>query len=124
MALRKLLGCLPVAALALCALTACKSSDPKVVQLENRCAQLAKACGDEDKHIDKLSNECKQSAPKLVEKGCQDKATALYDCYEKELCGKTDKVWTLDDLRVLADRKNKCEAQRDAIRECAAAKAK
>jgi hypothetical protein len=42
----------------------------------------------------------------------------MYDCFEKELCGKTDKVWALDDLRVLADRKNKCVAERNAVAEC------
>ena len=29
-----------------------------------------------------------------------DKAVAAYDCYEKELCGKEDRVWTIEDLRL------------------------
>jgi hypothetical protein len=86
--------------------------------LDGRCERLAKACGDKDKHIEKIVDECKQAAKKQVDKGCADKANALYDCYDKELCGKADKVWALDDLRVLADRQNKCVAERNAIGEC------
>ncbi|HEY5926394.1 MAG TPA: hypothetical protein VIV11_32130 [Kofleriaceae bacterium] len=119
MALRKLLGCLSVAAL-VCALTACKDKDAAKNQaaLDKRCEQLAKACGDKDKHSEKLVSECKQAAKKQAEKGCTDKATAAYDCYEKELCGAGDKVWALDDLRVLTERHKKCVAERDASHDC------
>jgi len=112
---RRLLGCLAIA-LAVCAGAACKKN--KGTALDKRCETLAKACGDEDKHITKIVEECKQAAQKQEEKKCVDKATAAYDCYEKELCGKTDKVWALDDFRVLADRHSKCVAERDAARDC------
>jgi hypothetical protein len=124
MALRKPLGCL-LAALAVTAWTACKdkgdaaktqasASDPN-----QRCERLAKACGDSDKHVEKIIEDCKQAATEHVDKGCTDKVIALYDCYEKELCGKADKIWAFDDLRVLADRNSKCVAERNAARACA-----
>ena len=47
------------------------------------------------------------------------KAVAAYDCYEKQLCGKGDKVWALGDLRVLSERHGKCAAERDASHACA-----
>lgn len=116
-----MLGCLPVAALALCAWTACKGKGDvaKTSDLDARCEQLAKACGDKDKHVDKIADGCKLTAPKLLDKGCKDQAIAVYDCYEKELCGKADKVWAVDDLRVLSDRESKCVAERKALTECA-----
>ena len=125
MVFRRLVGCLP-AALALCVWTACKDKDEKadksdvakLARLDTRCEQLAKACGDTPKHVDKITDECKQAGAKQVAKGCIDKATAVYDCYEKELCSKGDKVWTVDDLRVLAERHNKCLAERTAVRGC------
>jgi len=123
MVLRRPLGCLLVA-LAVAAWTGCKdkgdaakaqasASDPN-----QRCERLGKACGDNDKHVEKIIEGCKQDAKEHVEKGCADKAIALYDCYEKELCGKADKVWTIDDLPVLADRNKKCVAERNAARTC------
>jgi hypothetical protein len=121
-------GWLPLAALVLCAVTACKSdkggggADKKGagdVSLEDRCNQLARVCGDSEKHVEKLATECRESAPEEVAKGCAEKVRATYDCYEKELCGKTDKVWALDDLRVLSDRSGKCTAERAAVRACA-----
>lgn len=120
MALRRFL---PVAALALCAWTACKSGDPKTAEIDKRCEQLGRVCGDKDKHDQKIIDECKQAAKKQVENSCTDKAAALYDCYEKELCGGEEKVWALDDLRVLADRHKKCSAERSALRECVDKKA-
>jgi hypothetical protein len=90
--------------------------------LDKRCEQLATACGDTDKHIETLATECKQAAPKQVEKTCTDKATALYDCYETALCGGADKVWTLPDLRVLADRHKKCAAEQKALNACVSVK--
>jgi hypothetical protein len=128
MALRRLLGCLPVAALALCAWTACKDKGDaakahvSAADLDKRCEQLAKACGDPGKHSEKILDECKQAAKMQAESGCPDKAMAVYDCYEKELCGKGDQVWALDDLRVLAERHNKCVAERNARNECVGAK--
>ncbi|MBA3538784.1 MAG: hypothetical protein H0T79_04085 [Deltaproteobacteria bacterium] len=128
MALRRLLGCLPVAALALCASTACKDTTTadkgaaataaSTVDLDKRCVQLAKVCGDKDKHVEKIVEACKQAAKQQVANSCTDKVTAVYDCYEKELCASKDKVWTLDDLRVLADRRGKCVAERTAITAC------
>jgi len=124
MALRRLIGCLAAAALAVCTLAACKDkgdaakAPPSTTALDDRCAQLAKACGDKDKHIEKIVEECKESTKTQAVKGCADKALAVYDCYEKELCGTLGKVWTLDDLRVLADRHGKCVAERNARLEC------
>jgi hypothetical protein len=123
MALRKLLGYLPVAALAVCTWTACKGDAGKTeataAGLDKRCEQLGKACGNSDKHVDKIIEDCKRSAKKQVKKGCIDKAIALYDCYQEDLCVKADQVWAIDDLRVLADRKGKCVAERNAAWECA-----
>jgi len=125
MALRRLLGCLPVAALAVCAWTACKDkgdvakAQASAADLDKRCEQLGKACGDKDKHAEKIIEGCKQAAKKQVENGCTDKAIAVYDCYEKELCGNGDKVWTFEDLRVLADRHSKCVPEQNASRACA-----
>ncbi len=96
---------------------ACKDKG-NTAEVDKRCEQLAKTCGDKDKHTEKILEECKQAAAKHAEKNCSGRATALFDCYEKELCGKADKVWALEDLRVLADRKDKCTAERDASREC------
>jgi hypothetical protein len=124
MALRRLRGCLLVAALAVCAGTACKDkgdvakTKATAAALDERCTRLGTVCGDKDKHIEKIGEECKLAAKKQVEKGCTDKAIAVYDCYEKELCGYADKVWTLEDLGVLAERKSKCVAERNAAREC------
>lgn len=98
--------------------TGCKDK-AKTADLDTRCEQLAKACGDNDKHIGKLTEECKDTAKKQVEKGCGDKAIALYDCYQKQVCGKGDQVWALEDLRVLADRQKQCAAERDALAQCA-----
>jgi hypothetical protein len=101
------------------AVTACKgNSDPKAANIEKRCEQLGRVCGDKDKHDQKIIDGCKAAATKQVEKGCTDQAAAVYDCYEKELCGGDEKVWALDDLRVLADRHKKCETERAALREC------
>jgi hypothetical protein len=117
MALRRLLGTLPVAALAVCAWTACKGKGG-AADLDTRCEQLGKACGDTDKHVEKIVDECKQAAKDQVQGGCKDKAIAVFECYQKELCGKGDKVWAFEDLRVLADRHGKCEAERKASQEC------
>jgi hypothetical protein len=123
---RRLLGCLAIAALAVGSWTGCKDKDKgdaaktqaSAADLDAKCQHLAVACGDKDKHAEKITEECKLAAKQQVEKGCTDKAIAVYDCYEKQLCGKADKVWALDDLRVLVDRQNKCVAERTAIDEC------
>jgi hypothetical protein len=104
-----------VVTLALAIGTACK--DKSEAKLESRCEQLAKACGEKDKHVEILVAECTQAANKQVEKSCADQAIALYDCYEKSLCTK-EKVWALDDFRVLANRHGKCKAEREALDKC------
>ena len=134
MVLRRLIGCLAVAAVAVCVLTACKNSDSKddagekgappqtaapasPELLDKRCEQLAKACGAKDKHQAKIIEECKAAAKDQVEKGCREKVAAAYDCYEKEIC-EADKVWAMDDFRVLVDRHKKCVAERTASDAC------
>ena len=114
MAVRQLLGCLAV-----CALFACKGKDAgNTGDLDKQCVAVAKACGDKDKHIEKITDECKAAVKKQTEKGCAAKASALYTCYEKQVCNGTDRVWALDDLRVLAERHKKCDAERTAVKEC------
>ena len=124
MALRRLLSRLSIPALVLCAVAACKggSSKPKAsaADLDKSCTHLGPTCGEKVKHQERMIEECQTVAKKQVEKGCTDKTIALYDCYDKELCGKGDKVWALDDLKVLAERKNKCERseERRVGKEC------
>ena len=111
-------------ALTVCVWAACKDkgdgakTQASAADLDKRCEQLGKACGDKDKHVEKIIEECKQAAKKHVENGCPVKTIAVYDCYEKEVCGNGDKVWAIEDLRVLADRHGKCVAEREASREC------
>ena len=116
------LGWCSIAALVLCTLLACgkksKKDDPNSPDLDARCEQLGKACGDSDKHTAKIVDDCKQASLKQIEKSCTDKARVAYDCYEKELCGKADKVWALDDLRVLTGRHKKCVAETTAVADC------
>lgn len=124
MARRRPLGCLRVAALAICVWVACKDqgdaakAQSSAAELDRRCRQLAKVCGEKDNHIEKIAKECMQAVEKQVKNSCAAKVVAVYDCYEKELCGKGDKVWALDDLRVLADRHSKCAAERSAGGAC------
>jgi hypothetical protein len=108
-----------VAAVALCACSKAKDDKAKAPagSLDAKCEALATVCGDTDKHIAKILDECKQTNAKLGAP-CTDKASAAYDCYTKELCGGKDKVWALDDLRVLVDRHGKCVAERDAVKAC------
>jgi hypothetical protein len=135
---RTRLGGLPLAALVAWAMAACKEDKPDgkdkpdnqdkketsravetaPVSLDTRCEQVARACADTDKHVDKLTAECVRAAAKQTDKGCTDLALAAYDCYEARLCGKVDKVWALDDFRVLVDRHDNCRAERDALRDC------
>ena len=121
MALRPLLARWPLAALALCAWTACKGkgdASKDTSALDAPCEQLGKTCGDTDKHVATITTECKQAATHEIEKRCTDQTKAVYDCYVKELCGKADKVWALDVLRVLSDRKSKCTAERNSLADC------
>ena len=110
---------------ALLAFPACKDKGDQATKqasapdLDKRCLQLAKICGDTGKHVDKIVDECKQAVNKQIANGCTDKVLATYDCYERELCGGGDKVWTIEDLRLLATRHKKCEAEQDASRACA-----
>lgn len=112
-------------ALIVCVWTGCGKDKDKSRTTEggggdivSRCEQLGKACGDSDKHVQTIVAECKEAAKEQVVSGCAEKAVAAYDCYQKELCGKADKVWALDDLRVLSERHGKCAAERDASRAC------
>ena len=115
----------------MCAWTACKDKDEdggkgkdtvgvedRADDLNQRCEQLGMICGEKDKHTAKVIDECTLAAKQQLEKGCTGKAVAVYDCYERELCGKGDKVWALDDFRVLAERHGKCIVERDALRTC------
>src|SRR5512140_2775934 len=104
--MRKTLGYL-LAAAALCA--ACKGKDDaaKTGGGDDPCDQLAKTCSD-DKHASKLADECAAAA----KQGCPDKVSAMYACYEKDVCSASDKAWALEDLKKLADRKQACAAER------------
>jgi hypothetical protein len=117
MAIRHTFGCLLAIGFVV---SGCKddASKTKTAGLDKQCEQLANTCGDKDKHIDKLIDECKQAAKKHVDKGCGDKLESLHACYAKEVCGGTEKVWALDDLRVLANRHEKCMIQRADARSC------
>jgi hypothetical protein len=131
MALRSLIGGLPAAALVVCTWTACSNGKDKdkdkgevakapatAADLDERCTLMAKACGDKEKHVGKITEACKQTASQQVAKGCTEQAIAAHDCYVTKLCGTADKVWSLDDLHVLAERHGKCAAERAAVREC------
>jgi hypothetical protein len=108
----RLLGCL-VALLTLSA--ACKGKGDANGE-GDRCEQLAKACGDNDKHIAKIAEGCKAAATKPL---CADKLDALFACYQKQLCGRGDRIWAYDDLGVLAERKTACATERKAVNDCA-----
>lgn len=128
MRLRNLASCLSIAILTVCVGTGCKDKDKggttktsgTAADLDQRCQHLAAACGDQGKHVDKIADECKVTAKTQVAKGCTGAAIAAYRCYEAELCGKADKVWAVDDLRVLAERQGKCVDERAALATCVA----
>lgn len=82
-----------------------------------RCEQLGRACGDTDKHIEKVVAGCKQAALSQAD-GCTDKINAAYDCFERELCGKGDNIWALDDFGVLVERHKKCVTEHAAAKSC------
>jgi hypothetical protein len=86
--------------------------------LHARCEQLAKACGEGAKRIAKIVAECTKAAETQIERKCTDVALTAYDCYEGRLCGKSDHIWALEDLRVLSVRNDKCVAEGDALRAC------
>ena len=94
------------------------TTPPPTADADKRCVTLAKLCGDKGKHVDKIVDQCKLAAKKERDKGCTDKVNAAYDCYERDLCGKADKVWTMADLGVLAERHKKCVAETNAVRSC------
>ena len=105
-----------------CASVGCNDKAPtskmQVADVNRACEQLGMICGDKDKHIDKLVEGCTQNAAKQVERGCAEKAIALYDCYQKQLCTGKEKVWALEDLRVLGERHKKCVTEHTALTEC------
>jgi len=112
-----------VIALVTCGGNGTKPNGPAVAQdpealVAAQCERLGQTCGDNEKHVEKISAQCKQAAMKHVEKGCTDEALAVYSCYERELCGKGNPVWALDDLRVLADRQHTCVSERRARSVC------
>lgn len=123
MALRRLFGCLPVAAVLLFAPSGCKDKDDAAKKAsapdpDKRCLQLAKVCGEKEKHVTKIDEECRVATKARTDASCTEKMATLYDCYERELCGNGDKVWALGDLRVLAERHKKCTAEREATLAC------
>jgi hypothetical protein len=128
MALRRMLCAAAVVCTLGCALAACDDDKPKdkaapppaakaTPDLRAHCEQMAKTCSDSDKHIAALADECAASLGQASR--CTAEGIAIYDCYQKELCGKSEKVWALEDLRKLADRHGVCNAERDALRACA-----
>jgi hypothetical protein len=110
MAMRRVI----LAALLACAACKGKGDAGKASTPDQRCEQLAKTCGDSDKHVEKLLDGCKQAEVPA----CADKLSALYDCYEKQLCGKGDRIWSFEDFGVLADRKSACATERGAASSC------
>lgn len=116
MAIRRL-GYVLVAVLAI---AACGKSGGKGgnADLDKRCEGLAKACADTDKHITMFSDECKAAGKTQAQKGCGALAIALYNCSENAVCGATEKVWALSDLKVLTTRHKKCEAEQTALDAC------
>jgi len=105
------------------AVIGCKGKDDAKTQantaaLDKQCEEIAKACGDSPKHVEKITDECKQAAQKQAANSCTDKASALYSCYMKDVCGGGDKVWSIGDLHVLAERHGKCAAERAATAGC------
>jgi hypothetical protein len=105
-----------LAALFACAACKGKGDAGKAGSLDQRCEQLATACGDTQAHITSLGDACKHAAS--TQQACADKVSALYDCYEKQVCGKGDRIWAFEDFGVLAVRKNACVAERKAVSEC------
>lgn len=126
MAPRSHLGGLALVALMLGAAPACKgdadnkTTDPPAAgsaSLDKRCERLAKLCGDKAKHVAKITEECMQV--EKAEGDCKTKLLAAWDCYEKEVCmTMPDKVWSIDDLGVLAERHKKCAPERAAAVAC------
>jgi hypothetical protein len=113
--------------LALCFAVGCgkdKTDKATPVDLDTHCETMALSCGDKDKHIQKITTECKESIKVITDKGCAPAADALYSCYEKQVCSGKDRVWTLDDLRVLAGRHSKCVVEQMAVTDCVAGKKK
>jgi hypothetical protein len=95
-----------------------KGTDKGAVNFDTRCSQLAKACSDQDKHEEKVFDGCKALGQKQTDAACTGKLVALYDCYEKHVCGAADKVWAFEDLKVLADRHKACAEENKAFLAC------
>jgi hypothetical protein len=127
MAVPRFLVCLTAAAVTIGASVGCGDDKPKdkkaakstAVLDHAGCERLAKACGD-GKHVATITSDCDSAVEKLSKRGCAAPAAELYGCYEQKLCGKNDKVWALDDLRVLAERHEACTTEREALRACVA----
>ena len=86
--------------------------------LAERCDALGTKCGEKDKHKAKITEECKEAAKAQGAKGCGKEVLAAYDCYEKEICTGSNKIWVLDDFRVLTDQTSKCVEQRKSAQKC------
>lgn len=137
---RTALGWLPVAVLTACLLTGCddESGDAKsstaaataaaqskaaaaaMEKVRKQCDQLGQTCGQKDKHKKKIAEECRAEAKQPAEKGCADRAVAMYECYEKKICTKDERIWALDDFRVLTERTKNCVDERVALQKCLA----
>ncbi|HUQ06796.1 MAG TPA: hypothetical protein VM261_30040 [Kofleriaceae bacterium] len=122
----RFLGCLTAVTIAAGASGGCGDDKPAAKTTKSaavldhaRCERLAKACS-EGKHVTTLTDDCDRAVEKLSKRGCEMPAAEVYGCYEQKLCGKNDKVWALDDLRVLAERHDACETEREALRACVA----
>jgi hypothetical protein len=122
MTLRRSLSWIGLALAASLVWTGCGNHDrtPPGADLKARCQLMAKACGDQEKHVQDIREACAQAAETQLARGCTQEAIAAYICFEDELCGQDDPVWALDDLRVLSERHQTCTAQREALRTCLA----
>ena len=67
-----------VATLLACAACKSKGDAGTAGKPDSRCEELAKTCGDNGKHVDKLREGCKQMAAP----NCESKLYARYSCYE------------------------------------------
>jgi hypothetical protein len=116
------LGCLALVFAIAASAAGCKDKGTDksngAVDFDTRCSQLAKACSDQDKHEEKVFDGCKALGQKQTDAACTAKLVALYDCYEKHVCGAADKVWAFEDLKVLADRHKACVDENKAYVAC------
>lgn len=119
---RRVRAGLGAAAVMMVAWTGCKGQGaapaPSAASLDVQCERLGKICGDTFKHVESFIAACKLAAKPQVARGCTSAAIAAYDCFEQDICSHGDKVWALADVDVLAERKNKCVAERAALKTC------